>query len=114
VARAVYSHRFLYGTINEISTEGAGPVPAGYVWVIRDLTAYAYGFGDGAYPGFLWTLAPAGGGSIMVWGTPLALIGRQYTWNGRVVLYEGDQLLVAGAGETYWDVTASGYTLTLP
>ena len=114
MAREVYSKRFLAGTVDELSPDTAGPVPAGYVWVVRDMTAYAYGFGDASYPGFTFSLEIESFEPVMIWGAPLAYLGRQYSWQGRVVMNAGDSLTVAGAGSTYWDVTISGYQLTLP
>jgi hypothetical protein len=110
VARDVYSIRIL-ATGGLIPSSGViGPVvPAGVVWVVRDIDAAAAG---STSPSQLLVIAQTLG---ILWNVqlPANVNGGYEGWRGRQIYAEGEQVGVQSlAGQ--WSVAISGYQLTLP
>lgn len=110
MARAVYSTLF-YGGVISSSTGTAGPVPAGVVWVVRDVCMVNYG---------LWPEPLVGAGVLdqhnypVLWvGAPHAIPQTMFHWDGRQVFEPGDTIR-AVAEDAAWAFRVSGYVLTLP
>lgn len=87
-------------------------VPAGFVWVVRSLSAFNPGtVGGGTGHGFSFTVN--GQYSLYTVSAPYIVPQWQYHLDTRQVLDEGDNLdLVANDGG--WSLYASGYALALP
>lgn len=87
------------------------PVPAGYVWVIKDIVALASSIEQEILAG-LQFFDQAG---VLVWGVayPFAVPGRLEHYWGMQVLESGDQL-EASTPDLTWSWRVSGYVLTLP
>lgn len=105
MARAVYSTRFL----EEVGLDGLASytVPAGFTAVLRDLDAYN---ASGIAVGRIFLLGHLG---QTIWFAVSAEEQDTYqSWRGRQVLLEGEKFTVNT--EVHWDVTVSGYLLTLP
>lgn len=110
MARDVYSLRIYAAADLLASTGEVGPVvPAGFVYVVRDIdvrenlaTAGAYIFVKNPVGGILWI--------HQVDATVNGSVGQ---WRGRQVYAEGEQVgFQVSSGD--WAVTCSGYQLTLP
>jgi hypothetical protein len=113
VTRNVYSAE-LYS--DELFTPGSSvsdEVPAGFVWVVRDISVYLIQPDlTGAPPNFAWWRDSFVNCFWSVDGA-YTQTPRTYHWEGRKVLTEGQFLTFAtSAGES--DVCACGYILTLP
>lgn len=110
MTRAVYTTRF-YGGLLSNSIINVGPVPAGVIWVIRDITM----LNEQGWP------EPLNGGGVLdqhnfplLWTSGAeAEPGHTYHWDGRQVLFETETLRVI-AEDAAWAFRISGYVLTLP
>lgn len=81
-------------------------VPAGFKAVLRDLDAYN---GGGASSTDLFLIGSAG---QTIFNDSSALQPKNSQWRGRQVLEELETWALRTTGA--WDVTVSGYLLTLP
>lgn len=100
----VYSERFM--AVQGLVGYETYTVPSGYRAVIRDLNAYN---GGGATTTHL-VLHGSAGQALLLFTSALA--AGDYFWVGRQVYYAGEDISVQTDGA--WDVTLSGYLLTLP
>jgi hypothetical protein len=105
VAYPVYSVRLFEAL--RLSGNLGYTCPAGVATVLRDVDATVYGnsgtaqfYVGGAVGQFIW-LIEAGAGAA-----------ESYQWRGRQVFNPGDIITFSAGG--MWDITASGYHLTLP
>lgn len=112
MAFSVYSKAFFDETGLTVGAHSIGPVPAGFVWVVRDIDSYNDGVTSAAVAG--WSLSSVSGGAPFA-GVPSgwAQCGQFYQWSGRQVIDEGDELALEAFGSG-WSVRISGYQLTLP
>ena len=91
------------GSLNGVDT--LSPVPAGYIWIVRQVTFFAA------------TVSPAGcfaninGGGMIFYGEVTAS-APYIDWSGRHVLEAGDELSITTNVSTL--VLVSGYVLTAP
>jgi hypothetical protein len=107
VAR-VYSTRFFAGAVTSI-TSVIYTVPAGYIAVIRDITATMFSTAAGDV--LILGINPPG-----VYNVGFKTYGTNYQpahWDGRMVLNPGDELL-ANTNATSANVVVSGYLLATP
>lgn len=112
MAQQVYSKR-LWSILNA-TTIGAtlGPiVPAGFVWVVRDIRAINLQQ-DGTVLFEFQVLVHNG---PIIFATPLysTIGGLMYSWEGRAVVNAGEQLELSIA-TSGWDVVVDGYELSTP
>lgn len=105
MARALYSTRFA-ALVNQTS-DVALEVPAGYVWIIRDLDVVEVTFaGD-----HVFAFRGSAGQDIWLVQSGTTVASSVFQWRGRQVLEPGDELVLhVESGE--WDVTVSGYVLS--
>lgn len=103
---SVYSVQFV--ALAELTGSHGLDVPAGYKYILRDVdvvnrsgSAVAFGL-VGSAGQFVWYWDPLYNANAL---------GGQ--WRGRQVFNPGEQI-VFNALSGAWDVTASGYALTLP
>jgi hypothetical protein len=110
LAQQLYSLAiFSEGTIIG-STGVVGPVvPAGFVYVVRDIVAFELTGATGA--GLLWN--GSADQIIRQWLVTSDSESRNVHWTGRQVYAEGEQVGFQVETGT-WNVMASGYQLTLP
>jgi len=101
---AVYSTSFFAGQ-NETAFDLV--VPAGVVWIIRDIDAF---FGGGVSGAAANWLNPTGG--TFAYFPFVGLESSAFEWRGRQCFQPGEHFaFVSGEGV---DVMVSGYVLTLP
>jgi hypothetical protein len=105
MARAVYSELL----VAELGLTGTATftVPAGFRCVLRDLDAY----NGGTFTSDTIFLHGQLGQAIW-YGQTSSSEGSYHSWRGRQVIDQGLTFAVAVSGT--WDVTVSGYLLTLP
>jgi hypothetical protein len=110
MAQAVYSLRiFATGGLSPGAGTVGPIVPAGLVYIVRDIDA----FDDTAGSSDNLIVFNQTGGVLLSWqGPSIASIGN-YQWRGRQVYNEGEQVAVRSFAGT-WAVAISGYQLTLP
>lgn len=107
----LYTTRLCY-LGNVTGEENSDPVPDGFIWVVRTITACA--FTDGVVH------AAVGDGGIKVFGAILGLIQSQFSavWNGYWVLFPGDRIFCTSSSPDPLDVGvdyhASGWELSAP
>lgn len=100
----VYSSRF--GFQKNTTAWTSSSVPAGHVWVVRDIS--------GLYDGLLGTDVVFALGNVGFFSAQfVATVNGPFHWEGRVVMLEGDHLDTSG-GPDGIDFVISGYDLTLP
>lgn len=110
MTRDVYSVRLAAGGGLTPATGPIGPiVPAGVVWVVRDVDVVeSSGLRPAGFEmynqelGLLFFV-------LMTTSTPSA----NFSWRGRQVYAEGEQIRIQATQGT-WDFAISGYQLTLP
>jgi Ni/Fe-hydrogenase subunit HybB-like protein len=111
----VYSTRLFTGHALAATTTTSAAVPTGYVWDVRDVAIYnpqhvSYG-GYLALQGLYVALSTGG---VIFRSPPLrTLANTSYRAELRCVMAAGTYLSVTTL-EAGWDVTISGYQLTLP
>lgn len=110
MALPVYSLRIFAHASLVTSAGTVGPVvPAGFVYVLRDVDVFEE---TGAQGVTLSVVNPLGG-YLTVFLTGSTLQSRVQQWRGRQVYHPGEQVgFFAGSGQ--WAIMASGYQLTLP
>lgn len=94
------------------ATVSLGPVPTGFVWVVRDITMYNDDLAPSkAIKGLVW-YDPA---LVVLYAVPTRECWTQqlYHWEGRQVMNPGDTL-TCFVGDLLWDLRITGYQLTLP
>ncbi|MFZ0169913.1 MAG: hypothetical protein WAL64_10955 [Candidatus Dormiibacterota bacterium] len=105
----VYSQR-LFAISNLTPVGKVGPVvPAGVVWVVRDIDIVCTSF----TPGDELAIFNQVGGYLLFLRIPASPTIFDNAWRGRQIYATGEQVAVesfVGA----WDVAISGYQLTLP
>jgi hypothetical protein len=110
VARSVYSLRIFSAGGLTSSAGTVGPVvPAGLVYVLRDIDAVEI---TGSASAQLEVLSP---NFQPIWfiNTANPQIGANFQWRGRQVFNVGEQIGFHAFSGT-WSIMASGYQLTLP
>lgn len=110
MARVVYSQRFFAGA----AASPVGPVgpvvPAGFVWVVRDVDAVVRSSGTAQ----MELLGQVAGQILVLWSYPQSPVpDNNFTWRGRQVFAEGERVGINVLSGN-WDVGISGYQLTLP
>lgn len=100
----VYSQRLLHGGA---TASVSAIVPAGYLWVVRDVAIFT----GGEEIDDEFNLAVAG--AVIYYGGYSPSTWAYYHWEGRQVCNEGDELEFTATGEV-WYVLVSGYALSLP
>lgn len=107
MAQRVYSLRIFVA--QSLTASSVQHVPDGVLYVIRDIDVFCRsgGAGDALYV--------LGSNAQVLWIATFARLGVSNTgqWRGRQVLYPGEPLTFTPDPGT-WDVTASGYQLSLP
>lgn len=86
-------------------------VPAGFVWIVREVEVFGQGDLNWRTAGF--TLTSIDGAPIFAISYPFAEIDRFYHLTTRQVLDAGDQLVMV-TGEYGWSWRISGYALSTP
>ena len=100
----VYSVRFYEG---RNVTGGTFTVPAGVIWIVRDVDAF---FGGGLAGGALDVVGTLG--QTFAWFPFTGLTAAAFQWRGRQVFNPGDVWgFTSGQGI---DLTLSGYSLIAP
>lgn len=93
-------------------TTTVGPVPAGFIWIVRDVDGV--GNGSGAAGTLYLELIDPSAAIVIFAAFDLPATGNTNTpWRGRQVLPEGWSLRVLPAG-AYWQGAISGYQLSSP
>ena len=110
MTRVVYSQR-LFAVQALTSTPGiVGPVvPAGVIWVLRDLDIVV----EAGTSGNNMAVLNQVGGLLVFLSVGTATPGPNYAWRGRQIYAQGEQIGFHVFSGT-WDIAASGYQLTLP
>lgn len=90
----------------------AGPVPSGFVWVIRDIVVASSGGTYLTAAGF--SIQDNEGAYLFSVHWPYARLGRSYHWSGHQVLDAGDQLTFHSGDVSTWYWRVSGYQLSTP
>lgn len=110
MAAYVYSLRIFASGGLSPGAGTVGPiVPAGLVYIVRDIDA----FDNSAGSSDNLVVFNQVGGVLVSWiGPSIASIGG-YQWRGRQVYNEGEQVAVRSFVGT-WTIAISGYQLTLP
>lgn len=112
----VYTSRLYAATGLGIGSFTSAVVPAGFEWVIVDICAYNGLFGTtsshqacvGLRVGLL-----GGQAVIMDTGFSRSVSGQVYRWKGRQVVLAGEA--ISGyARDTSWNITITGFVLSLP
>lgn len=109
MAQAVYSSRFIQQ--HGLTTSASFAVPSGFVAVVRDLDAFI-GTPTGVNDLFMHGAL----GQAIFWDSAQIGISKYMSWRGRQVFEPGELISVevnVGALDAF-DVTVSGYLLTLP
>jgi hypothetical protein len=105
VRAPVYSKRLLEHPYTSPNT--AAEVPDGVVWIVTNITAVPRGADAAGWT--LFVMIPTVG-IFALWALSSANPAG-LTWEGRMVIYPGEQLeVVVGVGS--WDVICTGYELT--
>lgn len=89
-----------------------GPVPTGYIWIVRDIVA----FNLNTTPGWiLGMFLSSTSDNVPIFSTPPQSSQCQlaYHWEGRQVLNTGGGLTAHTVGNN-WCIRVSGYALTTP
>jgi hypothetical protein len=105
--RPVYSTRF-YQVSLLVGSDSIVVTP-GYIWIVRDIDVTNRT--GGGSDQFIW-FGPL---NQVIWITYVSddLAFHSAQWRGRQVFREGEAMTF-DAGTGTWDVTVSGYALTLP
>lgn len=90
----------------------AGPVPAGFVWVIRDMRAINPG--NTFLQRFGFQVVDNENSHLWDIEYPYARCGITHWWEGHQVLNPGDSLTFSSGDSHGWYWRVSGYQLTLP
>jgi hypothetical protein len=110
MARAVYSLRiFATGALSPGAGTVGPIVPAGLVYVVRDIDA----FDDTAGASDNLIVFNQLSGVLISWQGPSLAANGNYSWRGRQVYNEGEQVAFRAFVGT-WAIACSGYQLTLP
>jgi hypothetical protein len=107
---SVYSTQFFAGSLPNGGSSGPLVVPAGQLWIVRDIS----GVLDG--PTFANQLGVRAAG-VYFYGfviNPGTTPPVAFHWEGRTVVSSGETLQVDNAGSAFIDVIVSGYVLALP
>ena len=112
MALPVYSQRLwsLPSGWSQVSQPQSLPVPSGFVWVIREISA-TFGSGDIGAGAPLATLLVA---SLIVWTTPVVggLAYQVYTASDVRFVMNAGEFMVFSAPSNAWQLSVSGYQLT--
>lgn len=111
MARPVYSQLLWEESIFGPGAGHSVTVPAGYVWVVRDIVMwndYDWGYGLNGL-----VMLDSAGGPLMCISRPFAYGQQLYHQEMRQVLETGDQIF-ASTGDSDWNFRVSGYALTTP
>lgn len=105
----VYSVRLFQALGLSPGTVVAYTVPAGYRAILRDIDLYS---SAGVSNSEIYIEGALG--QTIFHAEVAATTQDSPQWRGRQVLYEGETISVNVGGASSWDVTISGYELTLP
>lgn len=107
--RAVYSIRIFSGDLDPAAGVVGPVVPDGFVYVVRDIDLVYHGATNddelvffNQTGGLMWIAVYTTGLTSVVW-----------SWRGRQVFNEGEQVAIQSAGGT-WSIAMSGYQLSTP
>jgi hypothetical protein len=106
----VYSTQFVAGTGLTATTVSVGPVPAGEVWILRDVDAYA---NTGLTSRVDVNVRGSVGQTIAYLEFPPSTQASKQ-WTGRQVINPGESFGYQIGGLDAVDLTISGYRLTTP
>lgn len=110
MARVVYSQRLFAVQALTNAAGVVGPVvPAGVIWVLRDLDIVVEAGATGNNMGVKNQV----GGLLAFFSVGTATPGPNFAWRGRQIYAVGEQIGFEVFSGT-WDIAASGYQLTLP
>lgn len=110
MARALYSLRiFSSGALTNAAGTVGPIVPAGLIYVLRDIDAFD---STNSAADELVVFSPVAGVLLNITGPQAAPLGV-HSWRGRQVYDEGEQVGVHAFVGT-WSITISGYQLTKP
>lgn len=113
MAQNVYSVRLW-----SMNTASGGPtftgpqVPAGFVWVVRDVRMVV---ANVPANNIAAAITLSSGGTLYIASSPAygSVPGILYEWHGRAIVNTGENL-VAHTSSPNWDMTVDGYQLSLP
>lgn len=108
----VYSARLFYQDALGAGTTSLGGPAAGYLWVVRHMTAIYLGGASSFLDGFVVTIDSG----PVLWATGGLQIGGEqtYDWSGRHVLYAGEAVEFTSLDAALWSIVGSGYLLATP
>lgn len=113
MASQVYSVRLF----NDVTIAGfnrdSSPVPAGYRWVIRSISARNYGTEANQGTKACVVEYVSTEGTFFIWETGPAVGNTGYYADMHQVIDAGELIRVRSAVD-FWNFTISGYQLTLP
>jgi hypothetical protein len=106
MAAPAYSTRFY--AVSTLSDEEivVGPVPDGYIWVLRDLDVH--------FPEVVEIQnfnLKGSAAQVIVSFSSITLQGGSNQWHGRQILFAGETFALTVSGADGADVTISGYVL---
>ncbi len=112
MARPAYSTRFFTAAPLAGGVVSFGPVPVGFLWVIRDV----YLFNTAQPPAISSEILVVGdaGQVIASLGQAAVIPQGSYHWEGRQVMEPGESADIITADFVHWSVTVSGYVLSIP
>jgi hypothetical protein len=108
VPLSLYSKRFYAQQGVNVTTTISGP-HVGFIWIVRDITAYINNLGLGVF--CLFKISSTN--SVFYAASGQAFNQSLSHFDGRVVLIPGDNIVIEPNGNN-WDVQISGYELTAP
>lgn len=111
----VYSTRLYYGANLAAGSFTTSAIPAGFVFVVRDIRAQNRGGSGVVAQTALNGVRVAASVGVQIWRTPAsyAVTNFQYSTEGRFVMLAGETLTIT-TGEAGWDVAISGFQLSTP
>lgn len=113
MAQSVYTIRMWHLTSTAGGGTFTGPqVPAGFVWVVRDVRMVVPSISAN---NLAQAITISAGGSLYICSSPSfsSVPGILYEWHGRAVVQPGE-FLVATTQSPNWVATVDGYQLALP
>lgn len=110
----VYSIRlYASGGSVTLGEYNSAPVPAGYVWVVRSITAYLDQLWFFYAQGIHFRVSTLSGSYLAGVTRPGVSARRAYQWDMHQVLNAGETIHVS-TWDASWNFAVSGYQLTLP
>jgi hypothetical protein len=107
VSRPVYSTRFIAEA--NAGLHGTYTVPPGYLAIVRDITLWC----DSPQAGWGLVSCIASLG-VVIFATPFDHDNTSYSWQGRAVVNELEEISCDSSTGLIYSAIVSGYLLTLP